>query len=94
MADSPEGLALVNGREKLARECAGQPGCRTSALMPLGEEFRLRSVAIAAFGPATLFGLAEGAMLPGPAPARCLAAYSFPVGRSAGARSSALRWMQ
>src|ERR1700685_1085877 len=32
--------------------------------MPLGEEFRLRSVAIAAFGPATLFGLAEGAMLP------------------------------
>jgi MFS family permease len=50
--------------EKLARECAGQPGCRTSALMPSGEEFRLRSVAIAAFGPATLFGLAEGAMLP------------------------------
>src|ERR1700733_5109067 len=30
----------------------------------VGEEFRLRSVAIAAFGPATLFGLAEGAMLP------------------------------
>ncbi len=29
-----------------------------------GEEFRLRSVAVAAFGPATLFGLAEGAMLP------------------------------
>jgi MFS family permease len=29
-----------------------------------GEEFRLRSVALAAFGPATLFGLAEGAMLP------------------------------
>jgi MFS family permease len=29
-----------------------------------GEEFRLRSVAISAFGPATLFGLAEGAMLP------------------------------
>ena len=28
------------------------------------EEFRLRSVAIAAFAPATLFGLAEGAMLP------------------------------
>src|ERR1700758_3712136 len=30
----------------------------------VSEEFRLRSVAIAAFGPATLFGLAEGAMLP------------------------------
>ena len=30
----------------------------------VGEEFRLRSVAVAAFGPATLFGLAEGAMLP------------------------------
>src|ERR1700761_8141673 len=29
-----------------------------------GAEFRLRSVAVAAFGPATLFGLAEGAMLP------------------------------
>src|SRR6201995_1723888 len=29
-----------------------------------GEEFRLRSVAVAAFGPATLFGLAEGAMIP------------------------------
>ena len=28
------------------------------------EEFRLRSVAIAAFAPATLFGLAQGAMLP------------------------------
>ncbi len=28
------------------------------------EEFRLRSVAIAAFAPATLFGLAEGAMIP------------------------------
>jgi MFS family permease len=28
------------------------------------EDFRLRSVAMAAFGPATLFGLAEGAMLP------------------------------
>ncbi|MBV9792644.1 MAG: MFS transporter [Actinobacteria bacterium] len=28
------------------------------------EEFRLRSVAVAAFGPATLFGLAEGAMIP------------------------------
>jgi hypothetical protein len=27
-------------------------------------EFRLRSVAAAAFGPATLFGLAEGAMIP------------------------------
>jgi MFS family permease len=29
-----------------------------------GEQFRLRSIAVAAFGPATLFGLAEGAMLP------------------------------
>ena len=29
-----------------------------------GEKFRLRSVAVAAFGPATLFGLAEGAMIP------------------------------
>jgi MFS family permease len=29
-----------------------------------GENFRLRSVAVAAFGPATLFGLAEGAMMP------------------------------
>jgi len=29
-----------------------------------GEKFRLRSVAVAAFGPATLFGLAEGAMMP------------------------------
>ena len=29
-----------------------------------GEEFRLRSVAVAAFGPATLFGLAEGSMIP------------------------------
>jgi MFS family permease len=28
------------------------------------EEFRLRSVAVAAFGPATLFGLAEGSMIP------------------------------
>jgi MFS family permease len=37
------------------------PRQRASAV---GEEFRLRSVAIAAFGPATLFGLAEGAMLP------------------------------
>ncbi|HET6866979.1 MAG TPA: MFS transporter [Solirubrobacteraceae bacterium] len=31
-------------------------------------DFRLRSVAIAAFAPATLFGLAEGAMLPAIAP--------------------------
>jgi MFS family permease len=30
----------------------------------VAEQFRLRSVAIAVFGPATLFGLAEGAMLP------------------------------
>lgn len=31
---------------------------------PVSEEFRLRSVAVAAYGPATLFGLAEGSMLP------------------------------
>jgi hypothetical protein len=30
----------------------------------VSEEFRLRSVAVAAFGPATLFGLAEGSMMP------------------------------
>src|SRR6201995_2739371 len=30
----------------------------------VSEEFRLRSVAVAAFGPATLFGLAEGSMIP------------------------------
>jgi len=30
----------------------------------VSEEFRLRSVAVAAYGPATLFGLAEGSMLP------------------------------
>ena len=30
----------------------------------MSEEFRLRSIAVAAYGPATLFGLAEGAMLP------------------------------
>jgi MFS family permease len=33
-----------------------------------GDDFRLRSVAVAAFAPATLFGLAEGAMLPVIAP--------------------------
>jgi MFS family permease len=32
------------------------------------DDFRLRSVAVAAFAPATLFGLAEGAMLPAIAP--------------------------
>ncbi|HVT70024.1 MAG TPA: MFS transporter [Trebonia sp.] len=30
----------------------------------MSEEFRLRSVAVAAYAPATLFGLAEGSMLP------------------------------
>lgn len=30
----------------------------------MSEEFRLRSVAVAAFAPATLFGLAEGSMMP------------------------------
>jgi MFS family permease len=29
-----------------------------------GEEFRLRSIAVSAYGPATLFGLSEGSMLP------------------------------
>ena len=43
------------------RRPARMPHERADAV---GEEFRLRSVAIAAFGPATLFGLAEGAMLP------------------------------
>jgi MFS family permease len=48
----------------------------TDRQQPLGDQglpqppsdFRLRSVAIAAFAPATLFGLAEGAMLPAIAP--------------------------
>jgi MFS family permease len=43
------------------RRPAGIPAGRADAV---AEQFRLRSVAIAAFGPATLFGLAEGAMLP------------------------------
>jgi MFS family permease len=43
------------------RRPAGIPPGRADAV---AEQFRLRSVAIAAFGPATLFGLAEGAMLP------------------------------
>ncbi|WP_022881973.1 MFS transporter [Gryllotalpicola ginsengisoli] len=30
----------------------------------MSEEFRLRSIAVSAYGPATLFGLAEGSMLP------------------------------
>src|SRR5689334_9688453 len=30
----------------------------------MAEEFRLRSVAVAVYGPAALFGLAEGSMLP------------------------------
>src|ERR1700731_3464224 len=30
----------------------------------VAEEFNLRSIALAAFGPATLFGLAEGSMIP------------------------------
>jgi MFS family permease len=30
----------------------------------VSEEFQLRSIAVAAYGPATLFGLAEGAMMP------------------------------
>jgi MFS family permease len=39
-------------RQRPAAEAGGQ------------EQFRLRSVAVAAFGPATLFGLAEGSMMP------------------------------
>src|ERR1700749_3267188 len=38
------------------------------AVAPSQSDFRLRSVAVAAFAPATLFGLAEGAMLPAMAP--------------------------
>src|SRR6201986_419784 len=38
------------------------------AVAPSQSDFRLRSVAVAAFAPATLFGLAEGAMLPAIAP--------------------------
>jgi hypothetical protein len=30
----------------------------------VSEEFQLRSIAVAAYGPATLFGLAEGSMMP------------------------------
>jgi MFS family permease len=37
---------------------------KTGTPWEAGPEFRLRSVAVAAFGPATLFGLAEGAMIP------------------------------
>src|ERR1700740_1687998 len=43
------------------RPPAGMPSESPHAV---SEEFRLRSVAIAAFGPSTLFGLAEGAMIP------------------------------
>src|ERR1700760_4935770 len=43
---------------------SGPPGLASGG----GEEFRLRSVAVAAFGPAPLFGLAEGAMIPVIAP--------------------------
>ena len=32
--------------------------------MGQGEDFRIRSVTVAAFAPATLFGLAEGSMMP------------------------------
>ncbi len=46
------------------------------ASQPPEEDFRLRSVALAAFAPATLFGLAEGAMMP------IIAASSFARGSS------------
>ena len=48
----------------------GSPGLSGAGIVCLSwsgavaEEFRLRAVAVSAFGPATLFGLAEGAMLP------------------------------
>jgi MFS family permease len=44
-----------------------QPGGDRGVQQPQ-DEFRLRSVAVAAFAPATLFGLAQGAMLPAIAP--------------------------
>src|SRR6202012_2815230 len=47
----------------LMRTSREQPGTQEPS-----SEFRLRSVAVAAFAPATLFGLAEGAMLPAIAP--------------------------
>jgi MFS family permease len=37
---------------------------RAKCVADVSEEFRLRSIAFAAYGPATLFGLAEGSMLP------------------------------
>jgi MFS family permease len=42
--------------------CSGR--YRAVCVADVSDEFRLRSVAVAAYGPATLFGLAEGAMLP------------------------------
>ena len=40
------------------------PAVPAECVADVSEEFRLRSVAVAAYGPATLFGLAEGSMLP------------------------------
>src|ERR1700759_2636898 len=56
----------MGGDDQLsARPPVSRPGPpEPSAAAGEGEEFRLRSVAVVAFGPATLFGLAEGAMLP------------------------------
>jgi MFS family permease len=56
----------MGGDDQLsARPLVSPPGPpEPSAAAGEGEEFRLRSVAVVAFGPATLFGLAEGAMLP------------------------------
>src|SRR5580693_2438035 len=55
----------MGGDDQLsARPPVSRPGPpEPSAAAGEGEEFRLRSVAVVAFGPATLFGLAEGAML-------------------------------
>src|ERR1700759_4050901 len=56
----------MGGDDQLsARPPVSRPGPpEPSAAAGEGEEFRLRSVAVVAFGPATLFGLAEGAMIP------------------------------
>src|SRR5579862_4802180 len=46
---------------------APRPACQAGLMVPDPDaqgEFRLRAVAIGAFAPAALFGLAEGAMLP------------------------------
>src|SRR5690348_79466 len=54
----PSGLGLPPGRAGGARTVS----CECVA--DVSEEFHLRSIAVAAYGPATLFGLAQGSMLP------------------------------